>query len=200
MGRLTQKDGSGRWQVKGIPWEKLREGEVITKEVSQLLYGCLCRLKDYDDIGMSPDRVMALKDEAEDMAAYVCDRLCRYPREITEQEELDEVCESCLLNVCVKRVLDTGAEEQGKFLKLPVPAGSLVYEPYQFMGDGAWEIDAHKIRLEDLDRIGQTVFLTREEAEAALKEFREKEQNEIQQREVSGKCTGMGEAPVKRPC
>lgn len=60
-------------------------------------------------------------------------------------------------------------EEQGKLLKLPVPVGSLVYEPYQFMGDGAWEIDVHKIRLEDLDKIGKSVFLTREEAEAALK-------------------------------
>lgn len=62
-------------------------------------------------------------------------------------------------------------EEQGKLLKLPVPARSLVYEPYQFMGEGAWEIDVHKIRLEDLDKIGKTVFLTREEAEAALKEL-----------------------------
>lgn len=62
-------------------------------------------------------------------------------------------------------------EEQGKLLKLPAAAGSLVYEPYQFMGDGAWEIDVHKIRLEDLDNIGKTVFLAREEAEAALKEL-----------------------------
>lgn len=62
-------------------------------------------------------------------------------------------------------------EEQGKLLKLPVPVGSLVYEPYQFMGEGAWEIDVHKIRLEDLDKIGKSVFLTREEAEAALKEL-----------------------------
>lgn len=66
-----------------------------------------------------------------------------------------------------------GAEEQGKLLKLPVPVGSLVYEPYQFMGEGAWEIDVHKIRLEDLDKIGKFVFLTREEAEDALKELEE---------------------------
>lgn len=60
-------------------------------------------------------------------------------------------------------------EEQGKLLKLPAPAGSLVYEPYQFMGEGAWEIDV-QIRMEDLDKIGKSVFLTREEAEDALKE------------------------------
>ena len=84
MDRLTQKELSGRWQVKGIPWEKLREGEVITKEASQILYGCLCKLKDYEDSGMGPDQVTGLKDEVEDMAAYVCDKLCRHPREITE--------------------------------------------------------------------------------------------------------------------
>ena len=95
MGRLTQKDASGRWQVKGIPWEKLQEGEVITKETSQLLYGSFCKLKDYEDSGMSPEQVTGLKDEAEDMAAHICDKLCRHPREITEQEELDEICEEC---------------------------------------------------------------------------------------------------------
>ena len=61
------------------------------------------------------------------------------------------------------------AEDQGELLKLPAPVGSLVYEPYQFGGEGAWEIDVHRISLEDLDKIGKTVFLTREEAEAALK-------------------------------
>lgn len=200
MGRLTQKDASGRWQVKGIPWEKLQEGEVITKETSQLLYGSFCKLKDYEDSGISPEQVTGLKDEAEDMAAYICDKLCRHPREITEQEELDAVCRSCPVDVYVKRILGMDQGGQGKLLKLPCAVGSLVYEPYQYMGDGAREIDVHKIRLEDLDRIGKTVFLTREEAEAVLKELREKEQNEIQQREVPGKCIGMGKAPVKGTC
>lgn len=57
-------------------------------------------------------------------------------------------------------------------MELPCAVGSLVYEPYQFMGEGAWEIDVHKIRLEDLNKIGKTVFLTKEEAEATLKEWR----------------------------
>lgn len=62
-------------------------------------------------------------------------------------------------------------EEQGKLLKLPCNIGHLVYEPYQFMGEGAWEIDVRKIKLEDLGKIGKTVFLTWEEAEAALKKL-----------------------------
>ena len=95
MGKLTQKEASGRWQVKGISWKELEAGEVITKETSQLLYGSLCKLNDYEDSGMSPEQVTGLKDEAEDMAAHICDKLCRHPREITEQEELDEICEEC---------------------------------------------------------------------------------------------------------
>lgn len=66
-------------------------------------------------------------------------------------------------------------EEQGKLLKLPCEIGHKVYMIYQFFGEGAWEIEEHKIRLEDLDKIGKTVFLTREEAEIALKELKSKE-------------------------
>lgn len=88
-------------------------------------------------------------------------------------DELALISSFCLIerveNKQLKKYEDL--EEQGKLLKLRVPIGTLVYEPYQFMEEGAWEIDVHKIRLEDLDKIGKTVFLTREEAEAALKEL-----------------------------
>ena len=62
-------------------------------------------------------------------------------------------------------------EEQGKLLKLPCEIGHVVYRIYQFWGEGAWEIAEHEIRLEDLDNIGKTVFLTRREAENAIKEL-----------------------------
>lgn len=62
-------------------------------------------------------------------------------------------------------------EEQNRLLKLPCEIGQRVYMIYQFCGKGAWEIEEHEIRLEDLENIGKTVFLTREEAEAALKEL-----------------------------
>lgn len=42
---------------------------------------------------------------------------------------------------------------------------------YQFLGKGAWEIEEHKIRLEDLENIGKTVFLTRQEAEDKMAEM-----------------------------
>lgn len=60
-------------------------------------------------------------------------------------------------------------EEQGKLIRLPCVVGTTVYEIYQFLGKVAWEIEEHRIRLEDLENIGKTVFLTREEAETAIK-------------------------------
>lgn len=67
------------------------------------------------------------------------------------------------------------AEEEGRFVVLPCKVGTRVYEIYQFCGCGAWEIEEHKIKLEDLDKIGKTVFPTREEAEKALKEMEGKQ-------------------------
>ena len=63
------------------------------------------------------------------------------------------------------------AEDEGRLVVLPCKVGTRVYEIYQFCGCGAWEIEEHKIKLEDLDKIGKTVFPTREEAEKALKEM-----------------------------
>ncbi|MEY8396162.1 hypothetical protein AALB64_15330 [Lachnospiraceae bacterium 45-P1] len=62
MYRLTEKDDCGNWCLKGIPWESLREGRVITKEVCEKLYGALCKLKDYEDTGLSPEDVERLND------------------------------------------------------------------------------------------------------------------------------------------
>lgn len=59
-------------------------------------------------------------------------------------------------------------EETETLIKLPCAIGHRVYEIYRFLDEGAWEIEEHRIRLEDLDKIGKTVFLTREEAEAAI--------------------------------
>lgn len=111
MGRLTEKEASGRWRVKGISWEKLREGQVITKEASQILYGCLCKLKDYEDTGMNPDQLENWQNELEGVVTHICDKLCRYPWEITEQEELDEICERCPVSAFMGRIY---AMEGGK--------------------------------------------------------------------------------------
>ena len=60
MKRLIEKDDLGNWCLKGVRWEQLREGQVITKEVSERLYGALCKLKDYEDTGCIPDGIADL--------------------------------------------------------------------------------------------------------------------------------------------
>ena len=60
MQRLTEKDDLGNWCLKGVRWEQLREGQVITKEVSERLYGALCKLRDYEDTGCIPDGIADL--------------------------------------------------------------------------------------------------------------------------------------------
>lgn len=55
MGRLTYKKPSGRWGLREIPWEGLYEGKAITKTAWQAIYGALCKLKDYEETGLTPD-------------------------------------------------------------------------------------------------------------------------------------------------
>ena len=66
-------------------------------------------------------------------------------------------------------------EEQGLLLELPCKVGDTVYEHYRMTTLDEWEIDEHKITLEDLNKIGRTVFLTRKEAKAKLAELGGKE-------------------------
>lgn len=94
-------------------------------------------------------------------------------RELAENEEwetLDNVAQR--LANCEQRLeYYKELEEQGKPPKPPCEIGHRVYMIYQFLGEGAWEIEEHKIRLEDLENIGKTVFLTRQEAEDKLAEM-----------------------------
>lgn len=38
------------------------------------------------------------KDPMEELSEYICDKLCKYPVADITQDELDEICESCILN------------------------------------------------------------------------------------------------------
>ena len=59
MNRLTEGDEQGNWMLKGVAWKSLHTGQVITKEVSERLYGALCKLRDYEESGLNPDEVEA---------------------------------------------------------------------------------------------------------------------------------------------
>lgn len=62
MGRLTEANEQGYWNVKGLPWKNLYAGQVISEETRQIIYGCLCRLKDYEDIGPSPEQLKKIDE------------------------------------------------------------------------------------------------------------------------------------------
>lgn len=68
-------------------------------------------------------------------------------------------------------------EEQGKLLKLPCAVGDTVYvlridnAAYMMNNEKVWEIIEERFEIRHFDCIEKTVFLTREEAEAALKEL-----------------------------
>lgn len=66
MGRLTLKDNQGYWELKGVPWKSLCEGQIITKDMQERLTGALCKLKDYEDLGYSPENVEHIKYVLED--------------------------------------------------------------------------------------------------------------------------------------
>lgn len=62
MSRLTEKDNLGNWSVKGLPWNELFTGKTITKKMQEIIYGCLAKLKDYEDSELSPVQVQQYKD------------------------------------------------------------------------------------------------------------------------------------------
>ena len=62
MSKLTQKDDQGNWCLKGVRWEQLRTGSVITEDVREKLYAALWRLMEYEDTGFSPEQIYEMCD------------------------------------------------------------------------------------------------------------------------------------------
>lgn len=89
MRRLTEKDDLGNWGLKGVKWEQLQAGHMITLDVAEKLYGALCKLKDYENTKCSPEDVETLigfgNDSIRIIARYV--KKCRW---IPVEEQLPE--------------------------------------------------------------------------------------------------------------
>lgn len=101
MKRLTEKDDLGNWCLKGVRWEQLRAGQVITKDVSERLYGALCKLKDYEDTGCSPDDVERLNDFTQNEAVKLVQKLNAEEKKhswISVEERLPEEDEYVLMS------------------------------------------------------------------------------------------------------
>ncbi len=72
--RLTERK-SGEWKLKGLEWESFREGEIITKEMREKIYGALCKLKCYEDTELSPEDVERLNDFEKTQLALLLEKL-----------------------------------------------------------------------------------------------------------------------------
>lgn len=62
MTGLIERDGLLHWHVKGLPWEQLQEGQPITHEIWEKLYGCLFKLMQYEKTGLEPEQVEEMQD------------------------------------------------------------------------------------------------------------------------------------------
>lgn len=60
MNRLTQKDEQGNWCLRGLRWDDLREGKVITRKTYERLYGALHLLMEYEETGLSPEQIQEM--------------------------------------------------------------------------------------------------------------------------------------------
>lgn len=103
-----------------------------------------------------------------------CDLCCEYCK---ATEDGNEDCRECAINQCFNKLGEYETlEEQNRLLKLPCAVGDTVYvlrldnAAYMINNEKVWEIVEDKFEIFHFDSIGKTVFLTREEAEAALKE------------------------------
>lgn len=62
MERLIQTDDLGNWSLKGVSWKELYSGNEITTNTEERIYAALCKLKDYEESGLTPEQVQELKE------------------------------------------------------------------------------------------------------------------------------------------
>lgn len=62
MERLIQTDDFGNWSLKGVSWKDLYSGKEITTNTEEKVYAALCKLKDYEESGLTPEQVQELAE------------------------------------------------------------------------------------------------------------------------------------------
>lgn len=60
MANLIEKDSCGHWELKDVPWYDLMIGAIISKDTHDRVYAALCKLKDYEQTGLSPEQVTSV--------------------------------------------------------------------------------------------------------------------------------------------
>lgn len=86
-------------------------------------------------------------------------------------------CNNCeiMTSICEKLGEYEDLEEQGRLVKLPCKVGTAIYYILGIPNETPCTIDNCTFKLSDINKIGKTLFLTREKAEERLKELRGEE-------------------------
>ena len=102
-----------------------------------------------------------------------CGSNCKYGFEYCRKENWEN-CET-ISDVIDKLAEYEGLEEQGRLVKLPCKVGTDIYYILGIPNETPCTIDSCVFELSDIHKIGKTLFLTKAEAEAKLKELRGRE-------------------------
>ena len=78
MGRLTFENENGTWGIKGYD----------VKKVPKELYGAMCKLRDYERIIESPQKLL----EVDELYSDMCKELAEVKKELLEKIEQLEKC------------------------------------------------------------------------------------------------------------
>ena len=184
MERLTEKrDGQNVIPLRQngeVKWALSSAG--MGDAPTRFLYGVHAdKLAEYEDL---EERIYKIYGECDGLLETVVEHLERH-----ENIDIPEPVFKARLSTdgAVDRWEEYKAlEKQGKLLKLPCAVRDVVYCPNKFQNrvyehiikrieidsDGIWAIDTSDY-IYDPDDFGKTVFLTKEEAEAALKKMEE---------------------------
>ncbi|MBD5543773.1 MAG: hypothetical protein HDR01_05915 [Lachnospiraceae bacterium] len=123
-----------------------------------------------------------LTERATDLFGTSCIQLkaCGYElcRETCDKQDGKYGCKNCPIEKALEKLAEyEDLEEQGKLLKLPCAVGDTIYEIYSdnIKEHKVDEVSTHSIWIDNMyfdhADIGQNIFLTQEEAQAALSEL-----------------------------
>lgn len=88
--RLTEHNKTGIWSLKGIEWDLFKIGRPITKDMNEKLYGALCKLKDYEDTGLSPEDVVRVNNFGQSQAGKLLKKLNKVEKDLLEERRKHE--------------------------------------------------------------------------------------------------------------
>ena len=72
---LIEKNDNGSWKLKGVEWKQIKPGW-------KKPYAALWKLKDYEETGLMPDKVLELNEETQEQARAMLKRVARFSDEI----------------------------------------------------------------------------------------------------------------------